>query len=411
MMRANVDVAIIGGGVFGSSIAAHLALRGIRDVLLVEANEIGSQTSSQAAGLVPLLRSSEVLTEMARYSLAVFETFARDIGQDIQFHQVGSLKLALNAERVAELQQQVQRAKRLHVPMQMISLEEARQRMPALDLEGVHAVTYAARDGYVGQPADIARGYAACAGRLGVEVVTATPVRRFDVRGGRIQGILTSQGRVRARRVVLAAGAWTPAMSQMSGLTMPTVPVRHQLQVTGPLPGVHAEQPVVRIPDCSTYIRPEGQGLIVGAFEARPRSYAADEVATEFLMTHVEPNRDSLRCYTHTITPYVPALSGAQIIRTQQGLPTFTPDGTPLVGPVPGIEGLFVACGCCATGISLSPAIGRVIAELLTDAETFVDTAPLALDRFGATAPELSQLRQACEMTYSHYYALGEGKI
>lgn len=410
-MQSEVDVAVLGGGVFGTSVAAHLAMRGRRRVLLVEAHGIGSQTSSQAAGLVPLLRSSEPLTEMARYSLMAFETFGRDIGHDIQFHQVGSLKLALNTERATELRQLVQTAKHLNVPMETISLQEARRRMPILDLRGVHAVTFAARDGYVGQPAAIAEGYAAYASRLGVEVVTRTRALRIDVTGGRVEGIETSAGYVHAGQVVLAAGAWTPAIAQLTGLTLPTIPVRHQLQVTGPLAGVLPSQPVVRLPDCSVYIRPEGQGLIVGAFEAQPQSYAPEEVTADFLMSQVTPNRDSLRHHMKIMTAYAPALSGASIVRTQQGLPTFTPDGNPLVGAVPGLDGLFIACGCCATGVSLSPAIGRLIAELLAGAKPFVDITPLALNRFGEVAPELSQLQQRCESVYAHYYALGEGKI
>src|SRR5919108_2526920 len=200
-MRSDVDVAIIGGGVFGTSVAAHLAMLGCHNVLVLEAHEIGSQTSSQAAGLVPLLRSSGHLTEMARYSLRVFETFARDIGADIQFRQVGSLKLALSAERAAELRVQVQTAMRLNVPMAFISVRDARLRMPALDLEGVQAVTYAPRDGYVGNPAAIASGYAAQASRLGVEVVTGTRVLQFTAVDGHIQGLETSQGYVSAKRV------------------------------------------------------------------------------------------------------------------------------------------------------------------------------------------------------------------
>jgi glycine/D-amino acid oxidase-like deaminating enzyme len=410
-MRSHVDIAIVGGGVFGTSIAAHLARCGHRDVVLIEAHDIGSQTTSQAAGLVPLLRASDHLTEMARYSLAAFETFADDTGHDLRFHQVGSLKLALNAARAAELRQQVQRARRLRVPLELIDVQAARRHMPVLDLEGVQAVSYAPRDGYIAQPAAIAVGYAALASRLGVEVLTGTRVLRLRVDAGRIRGLETSQGPVEANRVILAAGAWTPALTRLTGITIPTVAVRHQLQVTGPLPGVHPTQPVVRIPDCSAYLRPEGQGLIVGAFEAQPRSFGPEEVAAEMRSGDLEPDRDSLRRYAERVMPYVPALSGATIIRTQQGLPTFTPDGSPLIGAVPGIESLFAACGCCATGISLAPAVGRIVAEWLSAGSTFVEMAPFALSRFGMPMPDPSQLRRACESVYAHYYALGEGKI
>jgi glycine/D-amino acid oxidase-like deaminating enzyme len=410
-MRSTVEIAIIGGGVFGASAAAHLAKHGQRDVLLIEAHDIGSQTTAQAAGLVPLLRSNELLTEMARYSLECFETFRRDIGDDIQFHQVGSLKLALTAARAVELQQLVQIAQRLNVPMQLISVQEARQRMPVLDLEGTQAVTFAARDGYVGQPAAIARGYAAYASRAGVEVATKTQVIHLHVAGGRIQGLETTQGMVRVNRVILTAGAWTPGLAQLTGVTVPTVAVRHQLQVTGPLPGIQPDQPVVRIPDCSTYIRPEGQGLIVGAFEEYPRSYLPTEISTTFRVSDVEPNRDSLDRHTARITPYVPSLQGARIMRTQQGLPTFTPDGHPLLGEVPSIRGLYVACGCCATGISLSPAIGRLLAELLTGGEPFIDISLLTLNRFANFGQDSLQLRHACERVYANYYAQGKGKI
>jgi glycine/D-amino acid oxidase-like deaminating enzyme len=129
-------------------------------------------------------------------------------------------------------------------------------------------------------------------------------------------------------------------------------------------------------------------------------------------MSQVEPNRDSLRCYRDINMPYMPALNGASVLRTQQGLPTFTPDGNPLVGAVRGLAGLFVAGGCCATGIALSTVIGRLVAELLGGAKPFVEIiAPLALDRFGETRLEPSSLRRVCESVYAHYYALAEGNI
>jgi glycine/D-amino acid oxidase-like deaminating enzyme len=409
-MRSPVAVAIVGGGIFGTSIAAHLARRGRRDVLVIEAHQVGSQTTSQAAGLVPLWRRSQPLTEMARYSLSAFARFGEDTGHDIGFRQVGSLKLALHAERAAELRRQVEMARRYDVPMELIDGHEARRRMPVLDLEGVQAVAYARLDGYIGQPAAVATGYAAQAERLGVAVVTGVRVLGLDIAAGRIRGLDTTQGYVQAARVVLAAGAWTPGLAQVVGVTVPTIPVRHQLQVTAPLPGVAPHQPVVRIPDCSAYLRPEGQGLIVGAFEAQPRSYRPEEVGADVQVHAIEPNREGLRRAVERIAPYVPVLRAATVIRTQQGLPTFTPDGQPLLGAVPDVEGLFVACGCCATGISLAPAIGRIVAELLTAGNTFVDTAPFALHRF-APPLDVVQLRRACETVYAQYYALGEGVI
>ncbi len=410
-MRTGAEVVIVGGGVFGCSVAAHLAERGQRDLLLLEAGEIGAQTSSQAAGHVQFLRPRDDLTEMARYGLSVFPDFARVTGQDIGFHRSGSLRLGLTPERADEMNRQVAAARRLGVPLEPILPPEAKRLMPLLEMKGILAATFAAGDGYIADPRSVAVGYAARARALGAATEVGIRVGSLVVEGGRVRGVTTERGSVAAGQVVLAAGAWSPGLAALAGFGLPAVPVRHQLQVTGPIPGIAADQPVTRFPDKNVYLRPEPPGLIVGAFEAQPSSFDIRAQPTFDPHTQLEPNLAGLNRYVASILPFVPSLANVPVLRYQKGLPTFTPDHLPLIGPIPGINGLVVACGCCASGIAFAPAVGRLVAELVLGQRPFVDVNPFALDRFGSASADLAALRAACERGYASYYAVDEGTV
>jgi 4-methylaminobutanoate oxidase (formaldehyde-forming) len=245
--------------------------------------------------------------------------------------------------------------------------------------------------------------------KLGVRLKTQTPVRGITVKRGRVAGVRTSDGAVSAETVVVAAGPWVELIGAALGLRFITIPIRHQLWVTAPMDAVPRDMPVVRVPDASVYIRPEVGGALVGGFEGRPKSFAMADLPPTFTIEETEKDIGVLEDLGRGLTRAFPALQSAPIIRGCAGLPTFTPDGDYLIGPVPGIRGLFVASGCNAVGIAGSLLIGEWMSELILEGKTRVDTSTQALTRFGSRYRGRRRLHADCESVYANFYSLDKG--
>jgi glycine/D-amino acid oxidase-like deaminating enzyme len=406
-VATQVDVVVIGGGVFGTSTAYHLARKGGHDIMLLEARRIGSQTSSQAAGLIRSLRGSTVGVHMALYSIAAFERFQEEIGHDVGLQSSGAYLMALSDETAAQLQRWSARARRFGVTSAQIPLEEARTRLPLLQTRGLRAVVYEPRDLYL-DPGEVAIGYGKGARGLGVVIREHTPVTGIELDGGKVTAVRTSQERITARWVVLAGGAWGPHLATQCGVSLPTIPVRHQLHITAPLAEVRPEFPIVRFPELAVYLRPCHGGLMVGGYEDHPTSYDPQSIGNNVDVTRLAPNRLVLQEFTDAVTRFFPILDRADIARAQQGLPTMAPDGFPVIGEVPGIDGLLVASGDNVGGVSISPAVGHLLSDLILTGQASFDLARMAVDRFGQTYDDPRTLRRACEARYANH---GQGYI
>jgi 4-methylaminobutanoate oxidase (formaldehyde-forming) len=172
---------------------------------------------------------------------------------------------------------------------------------------------------------------------------------------------------------------------------------------------VPANLPVVRVPDASVYIRPEVGGLMLGGFEAHPKAFSMTELPLTFEIEHTEKDLGVLEELAGGLTRAFPALAGAPVLKGCAGLPTFTPDGNYLLGPVPTVRGLWVAAGCNAIGIAGSLLVGEWLSELVLEGRTRADTSSQALDRFGPRYAERRRLRDACESIYGNFYSLDKG--
>jgi len=406
-MTAQVDVVVIGGGVFGTSTAYHLARKGGRDILLLEARTVGSQTSSQAAGLIRSLRGSSVGTHMALYSIEAFERFQEEVGHDLGMQQSGAYLVALSDETASQLQRWSAWAKRFGVMSTLISLDEARARLPLLQTRGLRSVVYEPRDLYL-EPAEVAIGYAKGARQLGVEIRENMPVRRIEMDGGNVTAVHTAQERITTRWVVVASGAWGPRLAAQCGVRLPVVPVRHQLHITAPRTEVRSEFPIVRFPALAVYLRPAHGGLMVGGYESDPTSYDPQTIDDDVDVRRLAPNRAVLQRLTDLVTRFFPILDGVEVAREQQGLPTMAPDGFPVLGEVPGIEGLLVASGDNVGGVSISPAVGHLLSALILTGKPPYDMSRMGVQRFGRALDDPQALRRACEARYSNH---GQGYI
>ncbi len=401
-MIQEADAVVIGAGAFGASTAYHLAKRGQR-VALVDKFEIASQTSPRAAGLTLQCRPDATMTRLAMRSVEKIVHFAEDTGVELVSHQAGSLKLARTPEYAAQIHVDVRRGQALGLDISEVSAAEARSLAPFLEPDRALAIWYTASDLYL-EPRDLPIGYARAAESLGATLLPNTAVTAIRSTGGAIDGVVTTQGEIRAPVVVDAAGAWTRVVADMTGIRVPVVPTRHQLYITKPLAGVTSAQPIVRVLDVNVYVRPAGGGLMLGGYEPDPVQVDGASLPADFQMGDLALDFEPLRRLTEVVGDQFPQLVDAEIEEFRGGLPTMTADGRHVLDRVPGMAGFFVASGCCVGGLSISPAVGEVLADWVVDGQPSLDLSSFRLTRFGPELESEERLRQECLWRYAHYY-------
>jgi glycine/D-amino acid oxidase-like deaminating enzyme len=394
---------VIGAGALGASTAYHLARRGARGVVLVDRFEIGAQTSPRAAGLTSKVTGTGLHTRLADEAVEHLARFEAESGRSIDFHRSGSLKAALTPAGEERMRRDAARAQDLGIRAEFISPERARELAPFFHPGRARAILYCPEDAWLA-PETIAIGYAGRAAEAGVEVRPNTPVTGVRHEAGRVVGIQTERGELRAPVVVDAAGAWTRLVAEVAGIHVPLVPTRHQLYVTDPIPGVEPLQPIVRILESSVYVRHDRGGLLVGGYEDDPRQVAVDQRPAGFQIRDLPLDFDTLRGLTEEVLEFFPALRDARIREHRGGLPTLTPDGHFIVGPVPNLAGFYVISGCNVGGLSLSPALGRALADLILDGRCEPDLAPYYVERFGDAYQDPDTLAAACKSAYARRY-------
>jgi glycine/D-amino acid oxidase-like deaminating enzyme len=396
-----VDAVVIGSGGLGASTAFHLAAAGL-SVALLDKAALASQTSPRAAGLSGQLRSDATMTRVAARAVQKITTFQADTGEPMVFFQPGSLKVARRPEHEAQLHKEVARGQRLGLDVAMISLNEARSLMPYLVTDGVRAVMHMRTDIYL-EPVQIPIGYARASARLGATLLPHTPVEEILTEGGTVAGVRTPRGEIHAPVVVDAAGAWLRVVAAQGGASVKLVPTRHQLMVTVPLPEVRPNQPITRIIDANVYVRPEKGGLMLGGYEPDPIQYDMRNLPADFRIEDLELDLSVLRRLAESVGAQFPIFRDVAIQEHRGGLPTMTADGEHVVGPAPGVRGLYVIGGCCVGGLTTAPALGELLAEWITKGRPSIDIALMDPSRL-ATGLAEDKLRDLCRLQYAHHY-------
>jgi len=402
-MVSHADVVVIGSGGFGASTAYHLARRGVGRVALLDRHALGSQTSPRAAGLTSKVASTELMVQLVHEAVETLSALAETTGHGVGFMRVGAMRAVLTAGGEAQVRANAEIARRLGVPVQWLSAAAAEARAPFFRAGEARAVMLSPEDGYFHPPL-VARAFAAAAADRGAVLLPHTPVVAILRDGGRVTGVRTSWGDIAAGAVVDAAGAWTGPLAAAVGIRVPMIPTRHQLFITETLDGVEAHHPIVRIHEPSVYVRPEAGGLLVGGYEDQPLQVDMAEQAAEFQVADVALDLEVLRGLVDEVAPHFPALKGAPIREHRGGLPTMSPDGRHIVGPVPGLAGLFIASACNVGGLSISASVGRALADLIVDGACVPDLEPFSLARFAGRFGDAPSLRDACQDAYARKY-------
>lgn len=397
-------VVIVGGGIWGLSTAYHLAQAGVRPLVLERNRQLADETTPQAAGLVGQIRASQVMTRAIQYALELARAFS-DSGHDCGFRPVGSLLVALADDRLAAFNEQARRAQAHGVLAEAVDAARMKQLCPLLETSSLKGGLYIPGDGYI-DPRAFALCYAEEARRLGAEIRLAAAVRKIAITAGRVVGVETDDEIIPADRVVVAAGPWVIGLAERLGIRLAAVPIRHQRARTGPIEGIPPHHPVVRFPDLSCYLRPEGDGYSYGFFDPNPTCIELKLRPDNFRTRDIDPPATILAEARQRLAPFVPVLESAPVEILFRGMTTFAPDGQYLVGPPSGVEGLYLATGCAALGIAGSAAMGRWLARMVVGHSPEEDIADFALGRFGEQSENAEWVREQSIRIAGNYYAI-----
>lgn len=394
---------VIGSGALGASTAFHLLAAGVKSVALLDQHAIGGETTPNAAGLTQQVRELSLMTDLARRSLAKITHFAAETGQPIVYVQSGSMKIARTPEHARQLEKEVQHGQRHGIEIDLISPEEAARRNPFLHPRGVTGVSFARTDLYL-EPGQVPRLYAHAFAERGGVLLPHTRVTGLTSAGGTVTEVLTDQGAIRTPVVVDAAGAWVRLVGQRLGARIGAVATRHQLIITRPIDGVNPMQPITRVIDCNVYMRPAKGGLMLGGYESDPAQIDMARVSPQFSIADLALDLSVLRRLAARIEEQFPIFRDIAIQEHRGGLPTMTADGEHILGPWPGLNGLYVIGGCCVGGLSIAPILGDLLATWITSGSPGLDLSALAPGRAAVAALDDASLTESCRRNYLYHY-------
>jgi len=366
-MRDRADVVVVGAGIMGLSIAYHLAERGTTRVTVVDRGYLCGGASGRNGGGVRAQWSSEANVQLMLESIAMCREFAARMKINVWLRQGGYLFLARTPALRRTLEASVALQNRCGLPTRMLSPGEVRRIVPEIDAAGVEAGSYNPDDGVV-FPWPFVWGYAQAARARGVEVATWHEVVGFDTAGSRIEGVRVRPSgppgapggagtthTIRTNRVVNAAGAWSPEVARMLGVTLPNRPHRHEICSTEPLkPWL---RPLVADLSDGLYFSQSTRGEIVGG------------VGNEYVPRGLDQGSSHafLGKYARALVRACPVLGRVKVLRQWAGCYDLTPDANPICGPVDGVEHFYQASGFMGHGFMMAPAFGKLLAGLVVD--------------------------------------------
>ncbi|MCZ4281557.1 FAD-binding oxidoreductase [Kiloniella laminariae] len=395
---AKASLVVIGGGILGCSIAYHLAKRGVDDVLLLERRDLATASSSQAAGLMFKISSKPAVDHLSRRTFELFSELEEITGEALDFKAVGSLRVAESEANKASLLKTLNRAREEGTSAEMVDRNWRSEKLPWFTAGDDALTVYFKEEGYI-DPYRLTRAYAKAARLSGATVKAGIAVLGIRMANGVVTGVETDQGVVPCDRVVVAGGSWSNNLTLPLGIALPMVPTRSHFWIAAPEPDFGDHQPMMIHADAGAYTRPEVGGLLLGVQEARSRTFdyrILPEDISSFAVTDEGDEWDALIEAEQRVSGFFPGLGAARFEHYMAGLSAYTPDGHFLLGAAKAVEGLFVAAGCCGSGVMASGGIGDALAELITEGKSGYDLMPFDLQRFGAVEPASEAFQLLC---------------
>ncbi len=391
-MRTHARAVVIGGGVVGVSTLYHLVKKGWTDSVLVERKELTSGSTWHAAGLLPLFNLSYSVGQIHRYSVALYKTLETETGLDVGFSQVSNIRLARTRDRLDEYRYYAGVAATIGgIEVKFLTPSEVKEIWPLCSVEGIVGAIQHPEDGYI-QPADLTQALARGAREGGGEIVRQTTVTAIELLPSGEWLVVTDKGDIVCEHVVSASGNFARATGRMVGIDVPVIPVQHQYIVTEAHPEILKrkaqglpEMGVLRESDSSWYMREEAGGLLLGPYERGAPACYVDGPSADSEYELFPEDLDRLAPYIETAITRVPAFGEVGVKKVYNGAIAYTPDGSPIVGPAPGLRNFWLNEGH-SFGITAAGGAGWQLAEWMVEGEPTVDMLGVDPRRFGPYA-------------------------
>lgn len=382
-MKTDVQVAVIGGGIVGASVLYWLARLGWTDSVLLERRELTSGSTWHAAGNTTYFGPYAEMTRLFAGSIKTYLSAQEESGHAVGFHQTGSLRVATSPRERALFEHYTARYAALGIPFHVVDNDTVAALHPCVDTTGLFGAAHTPTDGHV-DPVGATQALAAAARARGATVVRQTPVEALQaVEGGWL--LSTASGPVRAQHVVVAASFWTRELLLPLGINTPLYATEHHEMITESVPAIAAldhEVPAIRDSVVSCSVRQEAKGFLFGIYESDPVFWSLDGIPKDFAEDLLPDNTERLEPHIQRLLQRMPDLGEAGIRTVNNGPMCWTPDGLPMLGPLAGHPGLWLASGF-NVGIGTGGGSGEFLARWMTGGEPPGALPSVHADRFG----------------------------
>lgn len=407
-MKTQYRVVIIGGGVVGASVAYHLAKLGWPDVAILERSVLTAGSSWHAAGGIHALNADPNIAALQAYTIDLLSEVADESGHDIGMHMTGGITFASAPERWEWLQSTYRVYQTMGIEdCWLMTPDEIKDRCPIINTDGVYGGLWADREGYI-DPSAAVHAYAKAARMRGADVIEHNRVVELNHRPDGTWDVATEQGSIHAEHVVNAAGLWAKQVARMVGWEAPVSPLAHHYLITEQIPELQAmdqEIPMMIDLEGFTYMRQEIHGVLVGIYEVDHEHWNMDGAPWDYGIELLQPDVDRISDEVAMAMHRYPVLERTGISRWVNGAFTFSPDGNPLVGPVPGIKNYWSACAVMA-GFLQGGGVGKSLAEWMIEGETEEDIFGMDVARFGSYAGNREYIKAKTGQFYSRRFVM-----
>ena len=369
-MEKTADIVIIGGGIIGVSIAYHLAMKRVGGIILLEKGQLGEGSTSRCVGGIRTQFSTAINILFSLESIKTFERFEEEFGINPEFKRIGYLFLATTELEMGVFKENIKLQRKFGIPVELLNPDEIKARWPYLRVDDILGGTFCPWDGYAG-PNEVLSGFVSGAKKAGVRIYEGTEVLGISLSKGKVNGVKTKREEISTPIVVNAGGPFASAIGEMAGVKIPVKPLRRQIFITAPFHLTNQTIPLTIDFHRGWYFRREVDGLLLsGPLDNEPSF-------------NLGIDYEAMAETSENAIYRVPALEGARIARGWAGLYEISPDHHAILGKVPEVEGFILANGFSGHGFQHSPAVGKVIAELIVEGKpTTIDISPLSIERF-----------------------------